>query len=383
VAILVRCLACKKEFKLGKKKCPGCGANLESRRKYRVSVRMPDGRRMTQTADTLDTAQTVEAKFRTMKVLDASGVVPLSAWGAAKRPFPKLSDAWGHYLKWAMVNKRTWASDRQRWEQFIQKPGLGAKSMDKVRPADIQSLLDDMRSTPSPRTNRPYRPATIKQVFALVRHLYNWSMKQGVCPDTIPNPCNKVDAPRFDNKVTRALSGDEMGRLLDVLDSWDSNERAVLVIRYALFTGKRRGEILGLTWDNVDLKNGLVSYMAETTKSKRTQTLPVSSNALAVLNRCHELRVSHRVFPSLTGGFFHSFECVWKRIRKKAKLENFRFHDLRHTYASYLASSGKVDIYTLKELLGHRSLDMTQRYAHLVNGALRRAVCVADEVLGR
>jgi len=376
VAILVRCLACKKEFKLGKKKCPGCGANLESRRVYRVSVRMPDGRRMTQTADTLDTARAVEAKFRTMKALDASGVVPL------KRPFPKLSDAWDRYIKWAMANKRTGASDRQRWEQFI-KPVLGSKPMDKVRPADIQSLLDDMRSTPSPRTNRTYRPATIKQVFALIRHLYNWSMKQGVCPDTVPNPCNKVDAPRFDNRVTRALSGDEMGRLLDVLDSWDSNERAVLVIRYALFTGKRRGEILGLTWDNVDLKNGLVSYTAETTKSKRTQTLPVGSNALVVLKRCHELKVSDWVFPSLSGNYFKSFECVWKRIRKKAKLENFRFHDLRHTYASYLASSGKVDIYTLKELLGHRSLDMTQRYAHLVNGALRKAVCVADEVFER
>ena len=58
----------------------------------------------------------------------------------------------------------------------------------------------------------------------------------------------------------------------------------------------------------------------------------------------------------------------------------FRFHDLRHTYASYLASSGKVDIYTLKELLGHSDIKMTMRYAHLINGALKKAACVADEV---
>ncbi len=369
MAIFVRCLDCKKEFKLGKKRCV-CGANLEKRRKYRVSVRMPNGKRKLQVVDSLETAQNVEGKFRTMKV--EVQVFDL-------QPFPILSVAWNSYAKWAETNKRSWKDDKQRWGHHI-KPTLGSKRMDKIRPAEIQAVLDTMKVSVSPRTERPYRPSTIKQVYALIRRLYNWSMKQGICPDTIPNPCGKAEIPKFDNKVTRALSGDELGRLSETLDSWDSNERAVLVIKFALYTGKRRGEILKLTWDSVDVINGYVSFKTETTKNNRTQVLPVGDNALTVLKRCEELKVSQWVFPSLTGNYFHSFDCVWKRIRKKAELKRFRFHDLRHTYASYLASSGKVDIYTLKELLGHRSLDMTQRYAHLINGALRRAVSVADEV---
>ena len=373
MAITARCVQCRREFKFTLKKCPSCNS---TQKRYRVTVRMsPTGGRRSKTVETLKLAQKVEAKFKTMATERTVFNI---------QTFPTLSKVWEQYIKWAKVNKGTWWADKQRWEWHIE-PALGNKRMDTIRPIDVQSLIiDKMKSQVSPRTKRPYKPATIKQSYALVKRLYNWSMKQGVCPDTIPNPCNKVEAPRFDNKVTRALSGSEMGRLLDVLDSWDSNERAVLVIRYALFTGKRKGEILGLTWDCVlDLDKGLVSYKAETTKNKRTQTLPVGSNALAVLKRCHELKVSEWVFPSLSGNYFKSFENVWKRIREKAELKNFRFHDLRHTYASYLASSGKVDIYTLKELLGHRSLDMTQRYAHLINGALRKAVCVADEVFER
>ncbi len=73
------------------------------------------------------------------------------------------------------------------------------------------------------------------------------------------------------------------------------------------------------------------------------------------------------------------FSETWKCIRKRANV-NIRFHDLRHTYASDMASSGKIDIYTLKKLLGHSTLEMTRRYAHLVDGAVQKATFVSDEV---
>ena len=104
---------------------------------------------------------------------------------------------------------------------------------------------------------------------------------------------------------------------------------------------------------------------------------------MTIIDRCHELKISPLVFPGTSGQQYRdSFDETWKRIRRKAGIPTTRFHVLRHTYASYLASSGKVDIYTLKELLGHSTIEMTQRYAHLVNGALRKAVNVADEVFG-
>ena len=115
------------------------------------------------------------------------------------------------------------------------------------------------------------------------------------------------------------------------------------------------------------------------TKNKQSQTVPINKNCIKILRKCQELKLSEFVFPSTVGNYYSTFDETWRRIRRKAGL-TIRLHDLRHTYASYLASSGKVDIYTLKELLGHSTIEMTQRYAHLVNGALKRAVHVADEV---
>ncbi len=95
------------------------------------------------------------------------------------------------------------------------------------------------------------------------------------------------------------------------------------------------------------------------------------------------IMVSHAGNPGSIPGWKtidpKGFNSIWKRIRKKAGI-TIRFRDLRHTYASYLASSGKVDIYTLKELLGHSDIKMTQRYAHLINRALRKTANVVDEV---
>ena len=109
-------------------------------------------------------------------------------------------------------------------------------------------------------------------------------------------------------------------------------------------------------------------------------TVPMNESCMVVLTRCHELKLGEYVFTSSTGAFYTTFENTWKRFKKRLQL-NCRFHDLRHTYASYLASSGKVDIYVLKELLGHKTLKMTQRYAHLINGALQKGASVADKVL--
>jgi integrase len=176
--------------------------------------------------------------------------------------------------------------------------------------------------------------------------------------------------------MTDALSAEGAKKLLDTVDA-DENERARLIIKFALFTGRRKGEILSLTFDDIDYENGLVTFQGQRTKNGKTQTIPVNKNALGVLLRCRELRVSDLVFPCDTGEFYHSFSRTWRRLRDAAGV-NVRFHGLRHSYASFLASSGKVDLYTIKELLGHKDLAMTARYSHLVDASLRRAAGVLD-----
>jgi integrase len=153
-------------------------------------------------------------------------------------------------------------------------------------------------------------------------------------------------------------------------------------VTFFFFEAKLRGinpKGLKLKWKDVDLETGYVTYPGMITKNARTQSLPVNQNCLAILKRCKELKLTHWVFPSSTGAYYQSFEATWKRLKTKLALP-YRFHDLRHTMASYLASSGQIDIMVLRDLLGHRELKMTQRYSHLINGALKKGANIADDV---
>ncbi len=363
MAINLCCPVCYKTYKLHTLKCK-CGNNLKRNQLFKVRIKLPDGKWKSKQVNSLELAKKVEAKFKTQ-------VVEETVFNIHKAPI--IDAVWEKYILWARLNKRSWIDDRIRWDNHISSYLKGLK-MDKISPHHVQNILNDMGTKRTPKGGH-YAPATIKQVLVMVKRLYNWSREQGLYHGH--NPCDSIKAPKFDNKVTNPLDREGLNRLMNVLNSWE-NERAVLPIKFALYSGKRRAEILNLTWKDINLTN--VTYTLPMTKSGKQQTLPMNNHCIDIIQRAEKIRISELVFPSGSGGYY--YECLahsWKRIRKKAKI-TIRFHDLRHTYASYLASSGKVDIYTLKELLGHSTIEMTQRYAHLVNGALKRAVRVADEV---
>lgn len=272
---------------------------------------------------------------------------------------PSLSDVWDKYLAWAKINKKSWTEDQTRWKYHIE-PHLKNMKMDRVTPLDIEGVLDKMRGSDN-RQGKPYAPQTVKHVLILQKRIFNWAIHRDLYSGL--NPCLKVKAPKFDNRVSNALSKTELKKLLSVLDSWE-NQRGALVVKFALYTGKRRGEILTLRWDDIDLEKRLMTFHGLNTKNGKGQTLPISQKTYEVLCMAKALRNCDRVFSSQYGPYHpKGYDKVWRRIRKKAGVA-IRFHDLRHTYASYLASSGKVDIYTLKELLGHSSIEMTQRGTH-------------------
>jgi integrase len=325
--------------------------------------------------DTLTKAKQVEGKYRADSVDEDV---------FDKRKSPGIDTIWKKYLKWAMVNKRSWRDDETRWNKHISEL-LGNRPMNKIMPKDVEAILERMRDKKWERdlskkkskvAPKPYSPATIKHVLVLVKRVFNWAIKNDLYYGA--NPANKVTTPMFDNQVTNPMTKADLEKLLTYLSSWE-NERAALLTKFALFSGRRRSEILHLKWNNVNFDDGYVTFTGSHTKNKYTQTIPMNQSCMAILNRCHELKLSHWVFPSSTGAFYTTFENTWKRLKKRLALP-YRFHDIRHSFASYLASSGQVDILTLKELLGHRELKMTQRYAHLINGALQRGANVADDI---
>ena len=362
MSINLLCHRCKRTHKLGTSKC-SCGAGLKYKRKYRVRVKTAKGWK-SGTVDTLQDAKKLEGQL-----IQDNPPTPRLTPRQELGDSPTLSEVWPHYLAWAKIHKKSWNMDESRYRIYL-KESLGHLPMDSIKPYQVQSILNKMHPE--------FKPSTITKVLMLAKRLYSWSIEQGLYEGK--NPCAVIKAPRYDNRVTNTLSQNQLERLLKVLDDWP-NKIPTLIIRFALYSGKRKGEILNLQWSDIDLQNGFITLRE--TKSGPMQKAPLNKHCLEIIQSASSLKKdSPYVFPSRTGTryYYGGIDKTWRLIRKKADLGKFRFHDLRHTYASYLASSGKVDIYTLKELLGHSDIKMTMRYAHLINGALKKAACVADEV---
>jgi integrase len=390
MAILVYCAKCDRYLSRKHETCPQCGTNLSKSNKFRINLVKPDGTRVTQVVEkNLTFARRVEAKLKT----DIGNEKHLGI-----RKAPLMSDVWEIYLKSIRKSKKSWRDDESRWRCHIEKAVEG-KRMNQLYPKDIQFILDGMVKYNSgfatkdtkdqsgkindvriDEENPTHAPATIKQVLALIKRLYNWSIKQGLYSGA--NPANNIDPPKIDNAKTACLTDAEIKALLNTINTWD-NKRAALVIKFALYTGMRLDEVIGLEWKDTDTEKAFVKLVDP--KGKQA-TIPISQKAVDILKEAKTLLPNENcpfVFPNKDGGRRVSFGKIWGRIRKKAGIDkSFRFHDLRHTFASHLASSGEVDLFTLQKLLNHQTPSMTQRYAHLLDAALRKGANVADKVFG-
>jgi integrase len=162
----------------------------------------------------------------------------------------------------------------------------------------------------------------------------------------------------------------------------EADQDAAAYFRFMLLTGIRKSALLALQWDDVDLDRAFLVLRGRAAKSGKTQSIPLSPGAVEVLKSIYRTQ-SPYVWPGRDGGQRADFQRLGRRLRDKAGLpKNFRpCHGLRHCFASWLASSGQVDLYTLQRLLTHGSSAMTARYAHLADDALKRAVAVADGML--
>jgi len=229
------------------------------------------------------------------------------------------------------------------------------------------------------------KPGTVAKVTELLRRLINF----GVDREYYPAPTVRVKLPRVPlDREPEFLSDTELSRLIGVLDTY-KDVQVANIVRLALLTGMRRGELLRLQWDHVDLKRGFLRI--KQSKGGTDESIPLSDAARAVLSSLP--RTASLVFPGRTmkkKAADGKQETIVKQrqdvnrhakaIKEAAKLPaSFRlFHGSRHHFASTLASSG-VDLYTVGKLLTHKSPQMTKRYSHLSDGALRSAANVMGQ----
>jgi integrase len=258
------------------------------------------------------------------------------------------------------------AQDRSRFEKYI-RPTWGGKE-----PHDIQPLeVDRLRL----RILKDKAPQTAKLTLSLLRRIVNFGVKRRLCQ---PLPFH-LELPKVNNVRTEDLTGEQLSALLAAIEQ-DSNIQAGNFMKMALFTGLRRGELFRLKWEDLDFDRGFI-HLREP-KGGQNQKIPMNPAARELL-LAHPRPGSPYVFPGRHGGQRVDITKQVNRIKAAAGLpHDFRaLHGLRHVYASMLASSGQVDLFTLQKLLTHKSAAMTQRYAHLRDDALRRASDLAGNLL--
>ena len=260
------------------------------------------------------------------------------------------------------------SQDRSRFDNYI-KPAWGNKEPHEIMPLEIDRLRL--------RILKDKAPQTLKNTLALMRRLINFGMKRRYCLDLSFH----LEMPKVNNLKTEDLSPEQLTALLAAIDE-DHDIQAANLMKLALCTGLRRGEMFKLKWEDIDLERGFIHLRDP--KSGRDQTIPLNQAVREILEH-HPKSDSPFVFPGRAGKQRTEIRRPINRIRKVAGLpKDFRpLHGLRHVYASMLASSGQVDLYTLGKLLTHKSAAMTLRYAHLRDETLRRASDLASDLIGQ
>jgi len=276
-------------------------------------------------------------------------------------------------------------TDENRFLNYI-KPYCGNKEPSDLISLDIDRLRIKLLKTRSLRRAKstplkqvPYlTPGTVRNILELLRRIINYGVKKNLC-DGINF---KFEMPHVDNLKTEDLTPDQLTSLLQSINEEiqiGGNLNAANMMKLALYTGMRRSEMFKLKWKDIDPHRGFIHI--ENPKGKVSQKIPLNDAAIEIFNtHPHE---SEYVFPGRDGSQRTDIKNAVNRIRDAAGLpKDFRaLHGLRHVYASMLASSGQVDMYTLQKLLTHKSPSMTQRYAHLRDDALHRASTLAGDII--
>lgn len=259
----------------------------------------------------------------------------------------------GEWEKLHGKSLRTWEDvERYRCLQLVER--FGTTPIHRISPFDVEkykaSLLADGSS--NVRTNR---------LLSLLKRVLGKAVKWGYLKS---NPAAGIQLLPEQGRE-RALTGDEYTRLLKACDDW---LRPVVIL--AANTGLRRGEILGLTWDRVDLAGGRI--MVTRTKTDRSRSVPLNKAVLAALEKLPRHIGSANVFHQ-EGVKVETFRKRWKRAVDAAGLKDVKFHDLRHTFSTWLSERG-FNPMVIMALTGHTSSAMLRRYTNISDPTMVRAV---------
>jgi integrase len=283
-----------------------------------------------------------------------------------------FADLAKRYLEWAAENKRDGgAHDQTRYDKHLEKR-LGNKRLDEISAFDLERVKSEL-------TKDKLSPATVKHCLVIVRQMFNkaiaWGLYKGM------NPVKGVKLPTLQNQRERFLSYEEAGTLLKTLA-----DRSPIVHDMALLslhTGMRAGEIFSLRCHDIDLRHELISIMDPKNKTPRRAHMTKAVKEMFA-RRVVDLGPDDLLFTQRNGNPFTEMPDIFGIVADelfnegvKDRRQRVTFHSLRHSFASWLALQGE-SLVTIRELMGHKSFAMTQRYAHLIPDEKKRATAALE-----
>ena len=277
------------------------------------------------------------------------------------RKAPTVRQLADEYLEWAVDKKRAASvrNDRAMLNTII-LPKMGSRKVADITRKDVEALHRLKKKTPY-RANR---------MISMLSKMFNLAEQWGHRPQH-SNPCRGIER-YHEERRDRWLGADELRRLTAALDA-HPNKAAGNVVRLILLTGARKNEVLSATWSEVEFERGTWRKPSHHTKQKRTETIPLSAPALALLSEMKGVAKGDYLFPGAKPKRpLTDIKRFWQSVCAMAKIENVRIHDLRHTFASHLVSGG-LSLEIVGRLLGHTNPNTTGRYAHLADEPLRAA----------
>lgn len=260
--------------------------------------------------------------------------------------FSELAD---DALDYSKEHKKSYVDDKVRMAKL--KEWIGERSAESLTPQEIEQWLSDK--------SQRLKSATLNRYRALLSLVYRVGMQNGKVHS---NPARLVRQRRENNALLRFLSKEEEDALRTVIREKHLHHEPEL--DFALNTGLRKSEQYGLTWSMVDFERRVVTIVGS--KNGNTRYVYLNDDAISALRELERYKnaTTNYVFLSSNGTRLHAPRFWFEPAVKEAKLKNFTWHSLRHTFASRLVMKG-IDLRTVQELMGHKSIQMTVRYAHL------------------
>ena len=288
---------------------------------------------------------------------------------------PEVKRITNHTFTELTEQYKVWAERQRSYRSklgFIKQLGKAFGNLPLRR---FNSMLVEHYQTE--RMQRGNKPATINRLVATLKHMFTKAVEWDMVEEQTLKRIRKAKLLEENNRRLRYLSKEECHTLIK---SCNNHLRPIVIT--ALHTGMRKGEVLSLKReDNLDLKHGAYGFiLLKNTKNGERREIPINKTLRETLDGLiPRLDVPYVFYDPATGKPYQDIKRSFNSACRRAGIKDFHFHDLRHTFASHLVMEGQ-DITTIKELLGHKTLAMTMRYAHLSPSHKAKAVEVLDGI---